>query len=100
MEHPRVLEAAAIPVRSDLGEDEVMICVVRRPKGDVTAEELIEFCAKVMARFMVPRYVRFVPVLPKTPTEKIQKFLLREAGVTADTWDAEARRSAASGESR
>lgn len=90
MGHPQVQEAAAIPVRSELGEDEVMVCVVRRPGAELAAAELIEFCAKVMARFMVPRYVRFVPALPKTPTEKIQKFVLRESGVTADTWDAAA----------
>ena len=43
-----------------------------------------------MAHFMVPRYVRVVPELPKTPTQKVQKHLLRTEGVTADTWDREA----------
>ena len=43
-----------------------------------------------MAHFMVPRYVRIVPELPKTPTQKVQKNLLRDEGVTADTWDREA----------
>jgi carnitine-CoA ligase len=40
-----------------------------------------------MAHFMVPRYVRVVDELPKTPTQKVQKHLLRTEGVTADTWD-------------
>lgn len=43
-----------------------------------------------MAYFMVPRYVRIMGDLPKTPTEKVQKAVLREAGVTPDTWDREA----------
>jgi crotonobetaine/carnitine-CoA ligase len=40
-----------------------------------------------MAHFMVPRYVRIVAALPKTPTNKIQKAELRKEGITADTWD-------------
>ncbi len=42
-----------------------------------------------MAHFMVPRYIRVVPGLPKTPTQKVQKHLLRSDGITADTWDRE-----------
>ena len=39
---------------------------------------------------MVPRYIRFVETLPKTPTERVQKVKLREEGITADTFDREA----------
>ena len=38
---------------------------------------------------MLPRYVRFVPDFPRTPTQKIEKYRVREAGITADTWDRE-----------
>jgi crotonobetaine/carnitine-CoA ligase len=38
---------------------------------------------------MVPRYVEIVPRLPKTPTQKVEKFRLRESGVGGATWDAE-----------
>ena len=51
--------------------------------------ELIAFLMPRMAHFMVPRYVRIVPTLPKTPTQKVQKHLLRSEGITADTWDRE-----------
>jgi crotonobetaine/carnitine-CoA ligase len=40
-----------------------------------------------MARFMVPRYLRFAASLPKTPTDKVEKFRLQQMGVTADTYD-------------
>jgi crotonobetaine/carnitine-CoA ligase len=40
-----------------------------------------------MARHMVPRYVEFLDRLPLTPTEKVEKYRLREAGVTESTWD-------------
>ena len=42
-----------------------------------------------MARFMVPRYVEIIAEMPKTPTGKIQKYVLREQGVTPQTWDRE-----------
>jgi crotonobetaine/carnitine-CoA ligase len=87
--HPRVLESAAIPAPSELGEDEVMICVVPKAEGDLRPEELMRFCSERMPAFMRPRYIRILPALPKTPTEKVQKYRLREQGVTADTWDCE-----------
>jgi crotonobetaine/carnitine-CoA ligase len=43
-----------------------------------------------MAHFMVPRYIRVVDELPKTPTSKVQKAELRAQGVTNETWDREA----------
>jgi crotonobetaine/carnitine-CoA ligase len=38
---------------------------------------------------MIPRYVRFLDALPKTPTAKVEKHALRAQGVTEDTWDRE-----------
>jgi carnitine-CoA ligase len=85
--HPGVLESAAIPVPADVGEDEVMVCVVRRSGSDIGPAELAAFCEQRMPKFMVPRFIRFLTALPKTPTERIQKFELRAQGVTKDTWD-------------
>jgi carnitine-CoA ligase len=87
--HDSVLESAAIPVKTRDAEDEVMVCVVLRPGEVMSPEELLDHCQAHMAYFMVPRYVRFMGRLPKTPTEKVQKAALREEGVTADTWDRE-----------
>jgi len=44
-----------------------------------------------MPRFTVPRYLRVVTELPKTPSQRVQKFKLREEGVTADTYDREVK---------
>ncbi len=85
--HPDVLESAVIPVASQHTEQEVMAVVVAKPGHALDAAELIGFLEPRMAYFMVPRYVEIVDELPKTPTGKIQKFPLREKGVTADTWD-------------
>ncbi len=86
---PSVLEAAAYGVPSELSEEEVMISVVRRPGHAFTIEELLEYCVDNLPHFAVPRYVRFVDEMPKTPSQRIEKYKLRQEGVTPDTWDRE-----------
>lgn len=88
--HPDVLECAVYGVPSDLSEEEVMACVVPRPGAALTPAALAAHCAGQMARFMVPRYLRFATALPRTPTDKIEKFRLQAEGITPDTWDREA----------
>ena len=85
--HPSVLESAAYGVDSELSEEEVMVAVVIRADTSLTPEELLDHCQPRMAHFAVPRYVRFVDALPKTPSQRIQKYKLREEGITSDTWD-------------
>ncbi|HEY0294538.1 MAG TPA: AMP-binding protein [Bordetella sp.] len=83
--HPAILEAAAIPVPSELSEDDVMVYVVLKDGEALTHEEVIHFCAEHMSYFMVPRFVEFIERLPKTASEKLEKYKLKQ--------DAEARRS-------
>ena len=87
--HPSVLESAAVAVPSEVGEDEVKICVVLRPGAALTPEELIRYCNDRMPYFAVPRFVEFMESLPKTPTERVEKYRLKQAGITANTWDRE-----------
>jgi carnitine-CoA ligase len=89
--HPDVLEVAAVPVASDLSEDDVMVFVVLRDGTQLDHRELIRFCVGNMAYFMVPRYVHFVSEIPKTSSEKIEKYKLKKwaADNTADLWDRE-----------
>jgi crotonobetaine/carnitine-CoA ligase len=86
---PAVAESAAVGVPSDLGEEDVMIVVVPVPGEQIVPAELLEFCSTRMASFMVPRYVLTRASLPKTGTERVQKFTLRAEGVTS-AWDAAA----------
>jgi crotonobetaine/carnitine-CoA ligase len=88
-EHPAVRECAAVPAPSEHGEDEVMVVLAAKLGQTIAPPELLEFLAPRMARFMLPRYVRIMDELPKTPTAKVQKAELRAQGVTADTWDRE-----------
>ncbi len=88
--HEDVLECAVIPVQSSATEQEVMAVIVAKEGRTIDPEQLIRFLEPRMAYFMVPRYVDTIAALPKTPTGKIQKFDLRDAGVTKTTWDREA----------
>jgi carnitine-CoA ligase len=90
--HPAVLQAAAFGVPSELMEEEVKVCAVLRGGFSLAPAELAAWCEERMARHMVPRYIELVSELPLTPTEKVEKYRLREAGVTAATWDREAVR--------
>ncbi|MCR1786281.1 AMP-binding protein [Nocardioides carbamazepini] len=90
--HPAVVECAviAVPASSEAGEDEVMAYVITG--GDAsppTAEELWAHCDVRIPSFAVPRFLRFVDELPKTPSQRVQKAKLRALGVTPDTHDRE-----------
>jgi crotonobetaine/carnitine-CoA ligase len=88
--HPSVLECAVIPADSEHGEQEVMAVLVLKEQATLAPEALIHFLGERMAYFMVPRYVETVAALPKTQTGKIQKYTLRQRGVSEATWDREA----------
>jgi crotonobetaine/carnitine-CoA ligase len=89
LSHPAVASAAVFPVRSTFAEDEVMAAIVLRPDQNATALELVQFCEPRLPYFAVPRYMEFVTELPTTESGKVQKYRLRERGVTAATWDRE-----------
>jgi crotonobetaine/carnitine-CoA ligase len=86
--HPAVLECAVVGVPADGGEEDVLAVVVPKPGESLDPAELLRFLSDRLAYFMIPRYVRTVDALPKTPTSKIEKHVLRSASVTDDTWDA------------
>lgn len=91
--HPAVEESAAVAVPSDLGsgtEDEVKVCVVLKEDAEgLDPAELHEYCAQNMPYFAVPRYVEYITEIPKTSNEKVKKNVLRDQGLTPETWDRE-----------
>ena len=78
MEHPGVEQVAAIAVPAALGEDDILVAVVKRTGAAVEASEIADWCAERLAPMKVPRYVAFLDRLPLTPTAKINKNALRE----------------------
>jgi crotonobetaine/carnitine-CoA ligase len=77
-EHPDVVEAAAIGVPAELGEEEVLLAAVKKPGSTLTEKQLGEYCATRLAAFKVPRYILFVDKVPRTPTHRVAKFELRK----------------------
>lgn len=76
--HPQVLQAAAVPVPDALGDDEILVAVVRKPGATLDAAAVAGWCRDRLAAIKVPRYVVFVDELPLTPTHRVAKFKLRE----------------------
>jgi len=79
--YPDVLECAAVAVPSEYTEDEVRLFIVPKDGSDIDLNHLREFLRERMPRFMLPKYIDVVDALPKTPTGKIQKHVLRERPV-------------------
>jgi long-chain acyl-CoA synthetase len=71
--HPAVVEAAAVGVPHPYTQQTVKAYVVRAPGATVTAEELIAYCERNLARFKCPTAVEFIPELPKSATGKVRK---------------------------
>jgi acyl-CoA synthetase (AMP-forming)/AMP-acid ligase II len=79
-EHPDVLEAAVVG-RADPRWGEVPVAfVVGRPGTTVKEDELRAHCAARLAKFKVPRVVTFLDALPRNPSGKVLKRVLRERG--------------------
>ena len=84
--HPDVAESCVIGVHDEDagGEEEVKACIVSIDKAlDYTS--ILDWCVTRMPRYAVPRYIEYVHELDKTPTGKLRKQALRDAGITADT---------------
>ena len=90
--HPAVAESAVVGIKvaGAGGEDEVKAYVVPAAGASLDPVALLDWCAPRMPHFAVPRFVEVVTgELAKTPTGKLQKAPLREAGITTATWDRE-----------
>jgi crotonobetaine/carnitine-CoA ligase len=88
--HPAVAACAIYPLPSELGEDEVAAAILLEPGQSLAPVDIIRHCEGKIAYFAIPRYVRIVNEMPLTENGKIKKGVLRDAGVTTDSWDREA----------
>ena len=85
--HPLVATAAVIGIANHYAEEDVMAVIQCAGTEALDPAELLGWLRSRVAHFMLPRYVRQVTTFPMTPTEKILKTVLRDEGVTPDTWD-------------
>ena len=90
--HPAVMDCAVIAVPSELGEDEVKAYVARRPESTLEPEQVVYWCAEHLAYFKVPRYLELRDELPRTPSLRVRKDLLRQErdDLTQGCFDCEA----------
>ena len=75
--HPAVHESAAVAVPAELGEDDILVCVVLKSGASATAQDIAQWCRERLAPQKVPRFVRFMDELPHTPTGKVLKQKLK-----------------------
>ncbi|MDF1791268.1 MAG: AMP-binding protein [Thalassobaculaceae bacterium] len=91
--HRDVREAAVVAVPSDVTEDEVLAVLAPVDGRWIDPAAIVAFLEPRLPPFMIPRYIRVVDELPKTPTAKVEKHLLRAIGLTPDCWDRVGRRA-------
>ena len=83
--HPLVVESAVISVPDPIRQEEVKALIVLKPPATPEAlppEEIWALCSRQLAAFKVPRYLEYRAGLPKTPSSKIQKGILRAESKT------------------
>ena len=81
LQHPKVLDAAVIGVpNADWGEEVKAVVQAANPQdaGPALAEELLAFCRHHLADFKCPRSIDFDPELPRLPTGKLYKKLVKQ----------------------
>lgn len=76
--HPKVMDAAVIPVRDKIRGEEIKAYVVLKEGETATFKEIAKYCESNLGKFKVPRYYEFRDSLPKTPSERVQKKKLIE----------------------
>lgn len=88
IEHPDVEQCAAFGVPDGFGGDEVMIAVIPVAGATVDVAALLAHLDAELPAYAVPRFVDVVEDLPRNSTTlRVQKFVLRDRGVTPTTVD-------------
>lgn len=77
--YPKVDVCAALPIASEVGEeDDIAVFIVPKAGEELREEEIRKWAETEMPKFMWPKYIRFIDDLPRTPTSKVEKYKLRE----------------------
>jgi 4-hydroxybenzoate-CoA ligase len=90
--HPKVLEAAVVPVEDEHGliKPKAFVVLKNQNEADIGRalyEELKVHVKRAIGPWKYPRWIEFVDSLPKTATGKIQRFMLRDKGINLHAGD-------------
>lgn len=89
LDHPDVANAAAVAVPSDLTEDEVLVHVELRPGATWRPDRLWLHALERLPRGALPRHLNRLDRVPVNANHKVDRALLRRAGLPDDAWHAE-----------
>lgn len=91
-QHPAVQLCAVFGIRSQEGtEDDVVAYIVSDKRQDLAEQDVHDYAATAMPKYMRPRHIRLVSDLPRTPTNKIEKHTLR-AHINTELAEQDSRR--------
>ncbi|HWD50285.1 MAG TPA: AMP-binding protein [Rhizomicrobium sp.] len=76
--HPKIADVQVVGIPDEKYGEELCAWIVLKSGESSNAEEIKMFCDGQIARYKVPRYIRFVEDFPMTITGKVQKFIMRE----------------------
>ena len=76
-QHPAIAEAAVYGAADPIKGERVQANILLKPDERLTSEQIISFCAERMAAYKIPHTINFVSAIPKNPTGKVLKRLLR-----------------------
>lgn len=85
--HPKIVDSALLAVRNEFDDEDLKIVLQVVPGETLCPDEFIAWCRERMPKFHVPRFVSFIDSFPRTPTHRIQKFVLDRT--MEGCWDAQ-----------
>ncbi len=78
MQHPAIADCAVIGIPDEKWGETVKACVVLRKNMPVSGAEIIDFCRERLAHFKCPKSVDPLDELPRNPSGKLLKYVLRK----------------------
>lgn len=75
-DHPTVAESAVLGVPGELGEEDILACVLPAAGAEIDPAVIRDWCTERLAPFQQPRYLRIVTGFDKTPSERIRKQMI------------------------
>ena len=77
-QHPNILEASVIGIPDEKWGEALLAFIIPKPGKEINHQEITSFCEGKLAKYKIPRHIKMVKELPKSPAGKVLKRILRE----------------------